>query len=308
MKRILFPQEARRLGIQWLPALGVRPRGQAGAEYFRVYGKLGTHPRSVRVRKAFNLGNHVRQVANAVRFAEVLGAETVELPRGSIFRTGSVGNVRVIGQSEEPAEGTIESTFFYYERMGLTFADLDRARILESLRALLPPTIPRGISGPGVALHLRAGDVFQANPHPRYGPPPLKFYLESLEMSGSDRVHVVTQSLDHPYLREIERWAQVRGVSIEVSASDLATDFEVMRSASRLCISQGTLALAAAWLSPTCQAVYTYEREDEENAVLRELGVRVHAASGRDFPKEWDGSSEQLRRLMSVDGRVEWSE
>ncbi len=265
----------------------------------------------IRIRKPYNLGNHIRQVMNSVRLAELIGASYVCLPSKSPFVAGNVGQVQ-LRISEEYRKKRLRKelvgTFFYNESVGVQNPNLDSARILRDLRSLFSPVPEQPLlASDCLVIHLRAGDVFDANPHPLYGPPPLRFYFESIEKSKATSIHIVTQSLGHPYIPLLETWCLERGTPITVSSSDLSSDFNLMRGSQMLCISQGTLALAAAWLSTSCSIVFCFDRTNQDLVALRDLGVEINCARGFDYPVTWTASAHEIALLTSLNrGRIVW--
>lgn len=306
LMRPLLPNEAARLGVDWGFSLGKRREGQAGPEFMMIRGYGTGLPGALRIRKAFNLGNHVRQVLNAIRFAELSDIDTILLPRGSIFSSGKVCGISLLSSEAEVRGRLLEGTFFYPAGLGLPLSQLERDRILLELRSLIPRR-PAEVFWEFVA-HLRAGDVFDPNPHPKYGPPPLRFYLDAIMLSGASRILIVSQSLQHPYIPLIAEWCRQREIEIMIQCSDLKSDFAALLNARTICVSQGTLSLAAAWLSDVCRTAFTYEREREEDQVLERLGMQLFRGSSPVAPREWDGSENQLKLLADPDLQIDWSQ
>lgn len=254
------------------------------------------------ISRCYNLGNHIRQISNAVRFAELNGIKKVYLPKGSGFSAGSVGQVELLDGdsiSEETKLVRLSGSYFYYEKLGIPLERLERGRILAGLRSHMPLLINAKLV-PKLGIHLRSGDTFTSNPHPLYMPPPLRFFLDSIERSQSVRakgVHLVCQDLSHPYVQPISDYCSQRDIAYEVTSSSLDEDFKLLASFQELCLSQGTLALAAAWLSEHCTTIFAFERDQSELLTTREVGIQVEHATSRTDLGPWRGEARQMTLL-----------
>lgn len=251
--------------------------------------------------RRYNLGNHIRQVTNAVRFAQLHNIPAVRLPAGSLFSSGRVGDVALLESAPAGIKGTthISGDFFYFEKLGITLDRLHRGRTIAALRPnvrLLQDTTRMEQLG----IHLRSGDTFSARPHPLYMPPPLRFFLDAIDRSEAAQrggVHLICQDLRHPYVDLLKGYCSSRDIDCQVSSSSLEDDFRKLASFDELCLSQGTLALAASWLSKHCRKIFAFTRDDGELLTTAELGIRVeHAVSQRDLGP-WTGTQQQLSLL-----------
>lgn len=311
--RPLLPLEASRLAISWPYSVGLRANPNAGREFILTNKLLPSGGfNQVEISRRFNLGNHIRQTVNAVRFAELHGIPMVALPSGSIFSPGMAGDVELIRSEDSPRNGTraLIGDFFYFEKIGIPMHLLQRGRILENLRPLVPLLINKKITAK-LGIHLRSGDTFSSNPHPLYMPPPLKFFFESIDRShatGTVGVHVISQDLQHPYIAALADYCKQKQIDYSVSSSSLEEDFRSLASFEELCISQGTLALAAAWLSGGCKKIFAFQRDPGEMQTTAELGIRVESAQSVRPLGPWTGSEVQMRQLsdpLAIDVRWE---
>lgn len=254
------------------------------------------------ISRRFNLGNHIRQVANAIRFAELNEIPTVRLPSGSGFSAGQVGNIELtVGDRTRSTSrlAQLSGDFFYFEQLGIPVERLERGRIIQGLRPHMP-LIRNMKSNPKLGIHLRAGDTFTSNPHPLYMPPPLRFFLDSIERSQASRakaVHLICQDLNHPYVHPIADYCSQRDIACDVSSSSLDEDFQSLASFEELCLSQGTLALAAAWLSGHCKTIFAFERDLSELLTTGEVGIQVEHATSRTALGPWTGTEGQMTFL-----------
>lgn len=303
IRRPLLPWEARRLGISWPYSIGRKANKSAGREIILKNTMSGTVIfNEVKISRRYNLGNHIRQVSNAIRFAELNDIPSVRLPPGSFFSSGGVGDVELTVSDAPLAMSRpayLSGDFFYFEKLGIPLERLERGRVIRALR----PRVPLLLNTTSVAklgIHLRSGDTFTPNPHPLYMPPPLRFFLDAIERSQSSHaggVHLICQDLAHPYVGPIAEYCSQQNIDCEVTSSSLDEDFRSLARFEELCISQGTLALAAAWLSSHCKTIFGFERDLGELRTTAELGIRLEHATSRTDLGLWKGTDGQMSLL-----------
>ena len=147
-----------------------------------------------------------------------------------------------------------------------------------------------------MVVHLRSGDVFGDDPHPGYWPPALGYYTSAIADAAPAAVRLVCQDRVHPLLEPLERWGRGHGVPVTVQVSDdLRADLATLTSATTLCISQGTLGLASAWLSASAERVYLPRGAHTDE--LRALGTTVVEAAVPTPPGPWQASPAQVASL-----------
>jgi hypothetical protein len=239
----------------------------------------------------------VYQLLHALAFAEERGVPAISGPPLPWFRGGTVAGVALrLGQPfKRPA---LVGHYFYPQPLGLR-EPFRRPHLIRGLRDLFDVTEADrpGPATPGeMVVHLRSGDVFGADPHPDYWPPSLAYYTAALADAAPSAVRLVCQDRVHPLLGPLEEWGRRHGVPVRVQVSDdLRADLATLTEASTLCISQGTLGLAAAWLSPNVQRVYLPRGAHTEE--LRALGTAVVEAVLPAPTHAWRASPEQVTTL-----------
>jgi hypothetical protein len=110
----------------------------------------------------------------------------------------------------------------------------------------------------------------------------------------------VSQDDRHPAIAPFLEWCRDRGVAAERFSSSLRDDLAVLASARSLCLSVGTMGLAAAWLSERVEQVFV-PREDQIDE-LRARGIAVWSADLPSAPElgPWTGSAEQSATLLTA--------
>ena len=119
-----------------------------------------------------------------------------------------------------------------------------------------------------LAIHIRSGDIFEDDPNPKYGQPPLSWYESLIERGDYRKIVVVAQTRfsvggENPVLTKMRRrWPQ-----LEVISRSPESDFHTIRRARHLALSVGTFAVAAAMLNDGLETLHVprYERVPDEN-------------------------------------------
>jgi hypothetical protein len=299
------PFSARRYSLCWPQSTGW-PIGNQKWQRELYINYPGRSAKAVRIRKWYNFGNMVRQLVNCIDYASVNGFERVSAPFTEWFGDGQVGDVELFLEAEVGGDVAFSGTFFYPQTLGITWKPSTRANILNQLRSVF--VMPEAAVTDDLVIHLRSGDVFDQIPHAGYAPPPLQFFVAAVEKSRSRSVRIVSQDRRHPYLDSLVSSLAGRGVDVSIQSSSMVDDLSVLLSAPKLCLSQGTMGLAAAWLSQRAREVFVYG--GTEIAELLELGVDVHVAGrfGQDYSGTWVASGEQVRDLsrLAPDSHVVW--
>jgi len=252
---------------------------------------------TLRVKSWHNFGNLVYQLLHALAFAEEQGVPAISGPPLPWFRNGTVAGV-ALGLGEPFKRPALVGHYFYPQPLGLG-EPFRRAHLVRGLRELFDVGVEDRPAGPAsgeMVVHLRSGDVFSDDPHPGYWPPALGYYTAAITDAAPTAVRLVCQDRVHPLLDPLERWGRDLGLPVTVQVSDdLRADLATLTSATTLCISQGTLGLASAWLSASAERVYLPRGAHTEE--LRALGTTVVEAAVPTPPEPWQASPAQVASL-----------
>ena len=260
---------------------------------------------SVRIRGWHNLGNLVQQLLHALAFAEQNDLEVVSGPATPWFRSGTVAGTRLTigGRFPRPA---LVGHYFYPQPLGVA-EPWRRTHHLRGLRDLFAVAPDPTVAPDEMVVHLRSGDVFGADPHPDYWPPHLGYYTSAVahavEHGAAASVRLVCQDRVHPLLEPLRSWCSDRGLGATVQVSDdLHADVATLVAGRTLCVSQGTLGLSSAWLSPAVRTVYLPPGAHVRD--LLDLGVQVLEADLPSTGEPWRASPGQVAGLGRETGPV----
>lgn len=272
-----------------------------------------------------HFGNLAIQLANAVALARLGGSETVFFdssalgfgrwrpePRAFDIRSlqGHIGlNVDLKELAYEDIRRFKEPSLLWRSNAMKgqeVFLDLrsQDAEVLRSslVEALGSPEIPTR-SDKTATIHLRSGDIFGPNPHPRYGQPPWAFYKKILEESGPwDEIRLVAEDASNPVETKIKEWAQYRGVPLIHTGRSFRSAIEEIATSSTLLTSNSTFLPSITFLYPRARNIYLFESRPHAMLVASGgtlIGVRDRRGLYREqvFRRNWKNSPAQ-RRLM----------
>jgi hypothetical protein len=309
--RPVGPRIARDLGLL-LPQAWGWPVGSRKwmREYYTLRGRWIGSVHVAEFRRFYNFGNAVRQWLNMLDWCEQNGIKKIFIPENLWFVAGPLGDVTLVPAPKGSiGPRRLVGTFFYPRTLSVHWSSEKRASNLRRLRVRLnPDLIQSGLdvqSKKTLTVHLRSGDVFEARPHPDYAPPPLIYIIESMWRVGADSLVAVAQDRQHPFLEPLSLYCASQGIAFRVQCSSLQEDLAHLMGATNLCLTQGTMGLAAAWLSPVVESVFVFGRTEIEELVSLEVAVdvaTVPSESARNVFGIWTNSPEQLVDLLDLSG------
>lgn len=135
-----------------------------------------------------------------------------------------------------------------------------------------------------LTVHLRAGDLFGAHPHPRYGQPPWVFYETVLQSQKWARVVVVAEDSGNPVLEQILRWCRTHGVPISQRGADFVDAIEAVAEARIIVLSNSTFVAACAIMFPRTRKIYHF---------------------GNGAPTPWFSSQDKIAQVVDSTGFYE---
>jgi hypothetical protein len=268
----------------------------------------------VRLSHWLRFGNAVRQLKHVFYVAEQLGAQTVEFAELHPFFEGQLADHFELVWGNRPSSApTLVGEFLNARTFHLRLKASEIARVLHDLvRPLLAAHLrepdPR-VNRDDLILHFRADDIFKEQPpHPKYGQPPLSYYLAAVEREQPARVWLVFEDYSNPCVEAAEAALRACGVKVLMQSGTLEEDLRVLLSASQLVGSRCSFADAIAYLSERLQRAHFFEPKTRiaDIRALRELGVEVIVARDADgefkenvLNDSWINSAEQRALMLS---------
>ncbi|MFQ6539604.1 MULTISPECIES: hypothetical protein [Aphanothece] len=227
---------------------------------------------ALRIHRLERFSNSLAQLCHASHLARRLGVKIVEIPDAWYVRPGKTtladGLMLVNGTGHFSRLHTrLEGRFFYCRTLQSLAAPQPGFR---SLLSQLQPAIR--VSSPDSALpddhlvvHLRSGDVFEADPHPAYYQPPLAFYLKVLKRRDWSHVHLVFEDFANPVVLALTQYCQGRGIGVSLHSWGLDHDIAFLLRGRHFAAGRGTFMQGVIALAPFASTVYSFWPFDPDN-------------------------------------------
>jgi hypothetical protein len=170
------------------------------------------------------------------------------------------------------------------------------------------------LSASQIVIHIRSGDIFESDPHPNYGQPPLIYYVTSLrdiiskkkkELFEGLSVYIITQQdRKNPTIQGIVEWCHKNDVKVTIQSSDIHSDIKYILAAQTLIVGFSTFTKVLILLSKNLRSLYTTFKDVDMSYLTKKTGVFNITVKVYDFPNYsvmkdiWTGSSDQLLSMI----------
>jgi hypothetical protein len=219
----------------------------------------------LRIHRLERFANSLAQLCHAVHLARRLGVGIVEIPDAWYLRPGRTtltdGLVLLNGTSHFSGRHTrLEGRFFYCRTLSALADPLPGFR---SLLTQLQPALNLSLAGAPLpddhlVVHLRAGDVFEANPHPAYYQPPLAFYRKVLKRRQWSHVHLVFEDFANPVVLALREHCVAKGLGVSLHSWGLERDLAFLLRGRHFAAGRGTFMQGVVALAPASSTVYSF--------------------------------------------------
>jgi len=294
--------------------------GRLRPETYRVHNLMpnGTStPSGLRVIREGRFANNVLQMVQAIEVARKYGLGFVQMFESEHFdfsRSAPIQQPRILSSSApRPESVTVEGDFFYPDRIApaLGRSTSYSPDVVAGAREWLVPYLDLPGGGESVAsdellVHIRTGDLFGERPHPRYGQPPLAFYVAAIERAlelDFKQVRIIAEDRLNPVINALEAHLLAVGVpSSSQIGQSLGHDLATLIAGRGLVFGRGTFGLAICMLSSNVRVVFeaTGSRAYPLMFPSMEHLVSANIAEAGYGPfRHWDGSPEQRAEMLT---------
>lgn len=136
-----------------------------------------------------------------------------------------------------------------------------------------------------IVIHIRSGDVFSKNPHPRYIPPPLSYYINILDNNNFKRKILICEDKKNPVVtRLLDKYPEM-----EYRTNKLEDDIKIILATRNIIYSVGTFIPSLLNFSDNIINSYSPEmyKKELENYYLKN--------------KPWRNNTAQKKLLLTYD-------
>jgi hypothetical protein len=111
-----------------------------------------------------------------------------------------------------------------------------------------------------VVIHIRSGDIFSSDPHPKYIPPPLSYYIKEINKHKYEKIHIVCEDTKNPVVNELLKLYK----NAVYEKNTLEKDIRIILGATNIIFSVGTFIPSLMLLSNNIKYLYGKGFNNEE--------------------------------------------
>lgn len=278
--------------------------GKAVGESNTLGGRL-KYP-SIYIRRFGRLGNNIIELSNAIYLSEIMNASTIYIPENFAWidtpMTTSKG-ISIVPTNTRPKDVVVLRRELFRLSDGNHYPE---SRIHEFADEILKKVPPVSIDSDGLYIHIRSGDVFEENPNPAYGQPPLCFYESIIEKWRFRDIYIICEDTKNPVINPL-----IKKYDAKVVNKELPETMAIILNAKNLVMSVGTFLPSLLKLAPedTERRIFRYGNSLECN---RDIWKTFYFTGISDFYESnimgfsWNNTAEQNMIMLNETCGDEW--
>eukprot|EP00903_Cladosiphon_okamuranus_P021969 g20199.t1 len=170
-----------------------------------------------------------------------------------------------------------------------------------------------------LVIHIRSGDIFTSHPHPKYGQPPLQFYLRAIEHRNWDRIDVVTSGNGtqdggiNPVVTALEEAfgdGELQNIHFHKNRTFEEDLLSILCTAGGLVTARSTMAnplvyhsaASRVYISGGCgEIVDNIERMSSVQKRHKQIYRAIYSEPTKQYSpyRSWNGTSDQIAEMLS---------
>ena len=249
-------------------------------------------------------GNNFIQFSNSLKFAKVLGLDSVGLPENEFIMPLSLDDFSNFSTKlgTKDFDYLLVADFWpwpsktYYQVFGHEYD----SSLLPTLRKSVNIVAVDGISPHDLTVFIRSGDVFDDDPNPHYGQPPLGFFKKVIMENHWTKVFIMAEDDSNPTLGGLLDFCDENGINHHLIRRGMRGDFEFLLGSTNLCFGFTSLIPAIAELSTNLLRTFSFEtklwKEGVETVVIIDS---IGDYKSSILNSNWSNSSDQLHLMVN---------
>jgi len=239
-------------------------------------------------------GNNIIQIIRATHYAYQYKHHSVILPKHPLF-------IKQIITLPHPKNNTIVHNIFFdihkipnypYPLTLHTMKELFQTYCISILPTQLQHIKPDTSST--ISIHIRSGDTFSSNPHPAYLPPPISFYLKSIQSSQNKNIIIVYEDDRNPVVKKIQQLIP----HAKFQSSSLIDDIYTLAQSQHLAFGPGTFGLMIYFISPHIKHLYTPDYNTYKHLLPFHKDTTLHIIPIHNYIKNGEWKNTPQQRLL----------
>lgn len=248
------------------------------------------------------LGNNLNQLRNCI-YVALFYKHNIKIPPHSFLNSTFV-EIFDEGEAVKEEKWSDESCCFFYREkiLGITqdCFKVNHGKVIHWLRNLflLDYKTLKPLPNSTVVFHIRSGDIFKSNFHPKYVVPPVSFYTKVMNTNPHFKeIIILCEDMENPtinFLRKLYPKAicklrpLIEDIKILLSAQNVVMSFGSFIP--NLCVLSGH----TKHLYATCYCSRLFD--------IKEVPFQLHIINAKSFYQkmgDWKNSPEQRRLLLT---------
>lgn len=212
------------------------------------------------------LGNNLIQLQNVIKIA-LFFKYRVHLPKHSLIDVKFINNYFSLNKNNQIMYKQSSKINFYkrneiYAKLKIN-SEVFEKNEKESLDIIKKAFIIKDIDKLGentIVIHIRSGDIFNTNPHPKYYPPPLSYYVNILRNNNFNQIIIVSEDEKNPVVNKLLKLYPYS----TYNKNNLKDDIKIILGATNIIESVGTFIPNLMLLSTNIKNIFstsTYKKE-----------------------------------------------
>lgn len=202
------------------------------------------------------LGNNIIQLSNIIHIAIALKHNVIFHVKHELFDVSIIENHFNKYNNNNKKKIRDKDNFFNknklpYSQDIFTQNIEERNTILK--KAFLITNIKK-LSENDLVIHIRSGDIFNSNPHSKYVPPPLSYYIKQIDKYKYKKIYIICEDTINPVVNKL---LELYKNSIH-EKNNLEKDINIILGATNIISSVGTFIPSLMLLSNNIKNIYTF--------------------------------------------------
>ena len=200
-------------------------------------------------------GNNIIQIINCLYFSTINNISNIKFPKHD-FLTNTEIIINENINNDNLNNKNVYDTFYYLDKLNLDSPSPVNMKKL-AIKYILP-ILNKGIYIDGeqntkndLYIHIRGGDIFTSNPHPKYVQPPLYYYYKIINDIDYNNINIIYEDNRNPCVNYL-----MNNKEYNFYSGKLSEDIKLLLSASSLVIGCGTFGFAMYLLNPSLKKLF----------------------------------------------------
>lgn len=251
------------------------------------------------------LGNNIIQLKNVLHIA-LYNNHNVKIPHHYFF------NTCLIKVTKEKNNTIIKDkhNFYYRDKINVDkqLFDINNKKIRKIIQSILNISIDNNQQEKKdkLIIHIRSGDVFSNNPHPKYIPPPYDYYRHIIEENNYKNIQIISEDSKNPVINKLlNEYAHIK-----YKKQSLIEDIKIILQSENVVSSIGTFIPALLFISYNIKNIFNISYDNDffyDLINYKDYHVNYYNSNYNNYYNKiefWKNNIEQNKLLLNYNLNV----